>query len=124
MRGAGYTADAVRLHIDIPVTVAPAPADQGGGGGGGGGGQRGQAPTTYPGWTAHKVFWGGGWEAAKEANGQTQCDALAMAALRLLLWHWLQPALYYVVFFEYWGEIDGWQVRQRACVNELMSQGD
>jgi hypothetical protein len=52
---------------------------------------------------------GSSWAAAVAANDQSPCGATTTAAARLLLWHWLQPALYYAVFLSYWAELDDWQ---------------
>jgi hypothetical protein len=49
------------------------------------------------------------WEEAVATNGQSSCGAVFTAAARLVLWHWLQPALYYAVFLSYWAELDNWQ---------------
>jgi|EP01047_Picozoa_sp_COSAG01_P005656 hypothetical protein len=59
---------------------------------------------------------GSSWANALEANGQRPLSALAGAAVRLLLWHWLQPALYFAVLGCYWGEIDRWQRRFGVAV--------
>jgi hypothetical protein len=49
------------------------------------------------------------WASALHVNGQSPYGAAATAAARLVLWHWLQPTLYYAVFWSYWGELDKWQ---------------
>ena len=42
---------------------------------------------------------GSSWADAVAANGQSPFGAAAAAAAtKLLLWHWLQPALYFTVF--------------------------
>ena len=78
-----------------------------------------QEPTRGGGFTMHMLRgYKRSWNAALEANGQRPFSALAGAAVRLLLWHWLQPALYFAALGCYWDEIDGWQVRRPAYVRE------
>ena len=78
-----------------------------------------QEPTSGGGFTMTKLCdKESSWNAALEANGQRPFSALAGAAVRLLFWHWLQPALYFAALGCYWDEIDGWQVRRPACVRE------
>jgi hypothetical protein len=50
-----------------------------------------------------------GWDNARQQNRQRPCGALSLAAARLLLWHWLQPGLYFVVLGCYWVELDAAQ---------------
>ena len=52
---------------------------------------------------------GSSWAKVVATNGQSPLGAAAAAAARLLLWHWLQPALYFAVFGAYWPELNGWQ---------------
>jgi hypothetical protein len=59
---------------------------------------------------------GSSWADAVAANGQSSFSAAAAAATKLLLWHWLQPALYFTVFNCYWAELDGWQQGFGAAV--------
>ena len=78
-----------------------------------------QEPTSGGGYTMTMLCrYESSWNTALEANGQRPFSALAGAAVRLLLWHWLQPALYFAALGCYWDEIDGWQVRRPAYVRE------
>lgn len=43
------------------------------------------------------------WEKTRARNGQSQCHAIALASLRLLCWHLLQPVVSAVVYVYYWG---------------------
>ena len=53
---------------------------------------------------------GSSWAKALEANGQSPYGATVAAATKLLLWHWLQPVLYFVVFVCLWDDLDIWQI--------------
>ena len=50
-----------------------------------------------------------GWDKAREKNRQRPCGALCLAAARLLLWHWLQPVVYFMVLGCHWAELDAVQ---------------
>ena len=39
------------------------------------------------------------WDGAREALGWTPCKAKTFALLRLVFWHWMQPALYILTLF-------------------------
>lgn len=41
------------------------------------------------------------WGPAREACGYNQCAAVSIAALRLMLWHLLQPAAYWLTLYAY-----------------------
>ena len=47
------------------------------------------------------------WSKACDMSGLSFWPAALLAAAKLLLWHWLQPAAYLVALAVYWGEIDG-----------------
>lgn len=46
------------------------------------------------------------WTDAVAANGQTYVSAAAAAILRLLFWHWSQPAIFFVVLYCSWDQLD------------------
>ena len=46
------------------------------------------------------------WASACKVSGRSRCAAALVAAARLVLWHWLQPAAYLFALAVYWGEID------------------
>lgn len=46
------------------------------------------------------------WSKACDMSGLSFWPAALLAAAKLLLWHWLQPAAYLVALTVYWGEID------------------
>ena len=60
----------------------------------------------------HKGKQGGdafSWTMAREQNGQSARVALRAAAARLVLWHWLQPLLYFLVYYSFYGQLDAGQ---------------
>jgi hypothetical protein len=59
----------------------------------------------YDGLTHQKYSWAD----AVAANDQTYISAVVAAAPRLLLWHWMQPVLYWKVLYCTWSDIDGLQ---------------
>jgi hypothetical protein len=59
----------------------------------------------YDGTSEHKHRW----VDAVAANSQTYVSAAVAAAARLMLWHWLQPGLYFAVLYCFWDQIDGLQ---------------
>merc|ERR1711934_967893 len=50
------------------------------------------------------------WSDAVSKAGLTKCGAVLAATLRLLLWHLMQPALYWWALWSYWEEIDHLQL--------------
>ena len=46
------------------------------------------------------------WASACKFSGLMPCTAALVAAAKLVLWHWLQPAAYLFALVVYWGEID------------------
>ena len=46
------------------------------------------------------------WASACKVSGLKPCTAALVAAAKLVLWHWLQPAAYLFALVVYWGEID------------------
>ena len=51
------------------------------------------------------------WKDARLRNRESKCGAAATALARVLLWHWLQPLLYFVALYCAWKE-DGLEGRQ------------
>jgi hypothetical protein len=49
------------------------------------------------------------WGDSVEALDFKPSMGLAVGALRLILWHWMQPVLYWVVLYAYWDKLDGLQ---------------
>eukprot|EP01047_Picozoa_sp_COSAG01_P087532 COSAG01_NODE_20183_length_966_cov_3.078431_1_plen_156_part_00 len=47
--------------------------------------------------------------AASSGRSSSTCGALCLAAARLLLWHWLQPVVYFMVLGCHWAELDAVQ---------------
>jgi hypothetical protein len=46
------------------------------------------------------------WEEALAALKWSRNMGLAVGAMRLILWHWVQPVIYWLVLFAYWDQID------------------
>eukprot|EP01047_Picozoa_sp_COSAG01_P016036 COSAG01_NODE_811_length_13417_cov_6.641012_8_plen_1526_part_00 len=69
-------------------------------------------PSEAPrGFTAFELYRNGSsWDYARRRNGQTACGAWMLGATRLLLWHLVQPAMYFLVLGVYAGEIDALQL--------------
>lgn len=53
---------------------------------------------------------GESWEKARRALGWSHRAAVTVAAIRLLAWHWLQPAFYWATLYTYRDEIDSDQL--------------
>jgi hypothetical protein len=49
------------------------------------------------------------WDEAVKALGYEPCMGRAVGALRLVFWHWMQPAMYAVTIYAYWDTIDSTQ---------------
>ena len=104
------TKDAQRLR-DIEEEAAIRRRAQEGGGGE-------QAPPRK-GPTAQEVVKGDSestWANAAAALGWGPCGALLAALLRLLLFHWLQPAVYLAGLFAFWADLGFWQAAFAAIV--------
>jgi len=67
------------------------------------------------------------WKQALAKAGLSQSQGVAIAGTKVLLWHWLQPAYYYVALNIYWGDLRpgsrsvGWWVGVREGLYVLVT---
>jgi hypothetical protein len=81
------------------------------------------AEDKLPGWTMKMLNEpGSSWTRAIELSGLSNAGAYFSAFMRLLFWHWLQPALYFLVFACYWHKLDSFQLifGTAVAVRELL----